>query len=613
MAEMRLKGGHTTSDPRLDRVPQFDERSRDYPIRALVSEEEPLRSRGWYCPAWLNQGREGACFPAGTLVRMADGSHKPIEDVRTLDEVVTAEGGVGRVLQTMARFHADGLVRLRLRGHGHLRLTPDHPVLSERGYVAACDLSGEDRVALTRHLGATRDSLPAAEIAYEHRSPSHALRESVRHHDRHGGVTTSVVTEVPERLRLTESLGRLFGLYLAEGHTTPNRVVWTYGKHERETLVEETVSLVADQLGAPARVQNRPNETQNVVLYGKPWRLLFERLFGTGAAGKGVPGGLASGGPDFLRGMLDGWLAGDGHRRRTTRQGVTISHRLALDMFGIAQGLGLRPTLRPSQPLPSHGVKRRRTRWDLEIPVGGGENLQRQDDRAVWRKVTGLDFDEFAGFVFNLHVEGDESYVAEGVGVHNCVGFAWTHELAAFPVVVEGVDDDLARGVYKEAQTVDEWPGEEYSGTSVLAGAKTIETRGYMDEYRWAFGVDDALRAIGYQGPVVVGIPWYQSMFEPRPSGLLEVTPGGGGGHAILVRGVSLKARLPGEPGPMAVVRLRNSWGRGWGLDGDCYIRAEDFSALLEAEGDCCVPVVRREGQEPQPDDELLRQSGEQE
>lgn len=178
-------------------------------------------------------------------------------------------------------------------------------------------------------------------------------------------------------------------------------------------------------------------------------------------------------------------------------------------------------------------------------------------------------------------------------------------------MVVEGVDDEFARGVYQDAQKVDEWPGEDYSGTSVLAGAKTVQDRGYMGEYRWAFGVDDALRALGYQGPVVIGIPWYQSMFEPRPSGLVEVTPGGGGGHAILVRGVSLKARLAGEPGPMPVVRLRNSWGHEWGLDGDCYIKVEDFQALLEDQGDCCVPVARSEGETPQPDDDLLRESGE--
>jgi hypothetical protein len=194
-----------------------------------------------------------------------------------------------------------------------------------------------------------------------------------------------------------------------------------------------------------------------------------------------------------------------------------------------------------------------------------------------------------------------------------CVGFSWSHELAATPVKVEGVDDEFARGIYKDAQKVDEWPGEDYSGTSVLAGAKTVSTRGYMGEYRWAFGVDDALRALGYQGPVVVGIPWYASMFEPRPSGLLEVTPGGGGGHAILVRGVSLKSNLPGEEGPMPVVRLRNSWGKSWGVNGDCYIRVEDFDALLQAEGDCCVPVVRQDGPTAEPDEAFLRETGEEE
>lgn len=192
-----------------------------------------------------------------------------------------------------------------------------------------------------------------------------------------------------------------------------------------------------------------------------------------------------------------------------------------------------------------------------------------------------------------------------------CVGFSWSHELAAYPVAVKGLDNEFARGVYKDAQRLDEWPGEEYSGTSVLAGAKAVAAKGYLDEYRWAFGVDDALRALGYQGPVVVGIPWYESMFQPRPSGLVEVTPGGGGGHAILVRGVSLKARLQGEGGPMAVVRLRNSWGRDWGVDGDCYVRVEDFDALLQAKGDCCVPVVRRDAPAPQADEAFLHQTGE--
>jgi hypothetical protein len=88
------------------------------------------------------------------------------------------------------------------------------------------------------------------------------------------------------------------------------------------------------------------------------------------------------------------------------------------------------------------------------------------------------------------------------------VGFAWAHELAADPGEVKGVTKKLARDIYKHARRVDDWPGERYSGTSVLAGAKVVKFRGYMREYRWGFGVIDALRAIAYFGPVVVGIPW---------------------------------------------------------------------------------------------------------
>lgn len=193
-----------------------------------------------------------------------------------------------------------------------------------------------------------------------------------------------------------------------------------------------------------------------------------------------------------------------------------------------------------------------------------------------------------------------------------CVGFAWTHELAAAPVQVKGVDDGFARGVYRDAQKVDEWPGENYDGTSVLAGAQTVVTRGYMDEYRWAFGTDDVLRTLGYFGPVVIGIKWYDSMLQPAPNGLLEVTPGDFGGHAILVRGVSLKARLDGQRGTAPVVRLRNSWGRDWGVDGDCYLRVEDLDSLLMDGGEACVPVERKAGpRAPKADHELLRETGE--
>lgn len=184
-----------------------------------------------------------------------------------------------------------------------------------------------------------------------------------------------------------------------------------------------------------------------------------------------------------------------------------------------------------------------------------------------------------------------------------CVGYSWAHELAAAPAEVKGVTKKLAVGIYKDARKVDEWPGERYSGTSVLAGAKVLKFRGYVKEYRWGFGVIDALRAIAYHGPVVVGIPWYESMRHPRPSGLLEVTKDSSEDrHAILVTGVALRGRLKGEPGPLSVVHLHNSWGKSWGARGECWILVDDFEALLRNDGECCVPV----GRSPRPDAAFL-------
>ena len=174
-----------------------------------------------------------------------------------------------------------------------------------------------------------------------------------------------------------------------------------------------------------------------------------------------------------------------------------------------------------------------------------------------------------------------------------CVGFAWSHELAATPKVV-GVDNDYAQRLYREAQTVDEWAGESYEGSSVLAGAKVVQSRGLIESYRWSFGIDDLLRALSHAGPVVIGIPWLYGMYYPRPSGLVDVHGGEVGGHALLTRGVILSGKVSGEPRqPVPLVRCRNSWGVEWGRDGDFFIRADDLERLLKQGGEGCVPLGR--------------------
>lgn len=174
-----------------------------------------------------------------------------------------------------------------------------------------------------------------------------------------------------------------------------------------------------------------------------------------------------------------------------------------------------------------------------------------------------------------------------------CVGFAWTHELAGLPAIYKGVTNDFAYSLYREAQRRDAWPGEDYEGTSIIAGARSVKAWGFMREYRWAFGIDDLMLALAHTGPAVLGTYWLNSMWNPRPSGLLEVSGGKVGGHAYLARGVLLKPRLPGEKNLGPVIRCVNSWGSDWGKQGEFYIRVEDLERLLRDDGEACVPVSR--------------------
>jgi hypothetical protein len=60
-----LKDGSYPGDPRLDRLVQFDERSRSYPVLASIEEAAKPRLRSWrwglHKPYVLDQGSEGAC------------------------------------------------------------------------------------------------------------------------------------------------------------------------------------------------------------------------------------------------------------------------------------------------------------------------------------------------------------------------------------------------------------------------------------------------------------------------------------------------------------------------------------------------------------------------
>lgn len=88
-----------------------------------------------------------------------------------------------------------------------------------------------------------------------------------------------------------------------------------------------------------------------------------------------------------------------------------------------------------------------------------------------------------------------------------CVGFACSRAMS----ILNRKRYD-ARWLYEQAQFIDEWPGEDYSGTSVRAAFDVLQARGHrvmtrtskpedvehgISAFRWAQSVDEVLAATG--------------------------------------------------------------------------------------------------------------------
>jgi DNA polymerase III subunit alpha len=95
------------------------------------------------------------CLTGDTRIEMADGSQKPITEVRAGDLVLTKDGPYRARAVRPSGVRPVG--RLLLANGMSLRCTPDHPIFTQRGWINAEELRGDDSVAVLRRL-APRES-----------------------------------------------------------------------------------------------------------------------------------------------------------------------------------------------------------------------------------------------------------------------------------------------------------------------------------------------------------------------------------------------------------------------------------------------------------------------
>lgn len=136
---------------------QADHWRRNNTLPFQIASVQTLQARGYWPDADVYILDE--CFPASTKILMQDGSSRPIEQVNSGDQILSAIGP--DVVESVFCKSAAALVRVRLSDGTEFSCTPDHPVFTDIGWTAAGKLEKRQRLFGVQALRALWEGVQA--------------------------------------------------------------------------------------------------------------------------------------------------------------------------------------------------------------------------------------------------------------------------------------------------------------------------------------------------------------------------------------------------------------------------------------------------------------------
>lgn len=417
-----------------------------------------------------------SCAVAGTWVELADGTGVPIESVEAGMKVRTHTGTVKSVIHPTQRLYTGNMIRLQVRGQV-LEVTEGHPIyvaqrinhlgnaveLSEPSWMAAKDVTPDMYVVYPRlNLDGEYSSLaifdsPARKYPV---GPLDELLASVRCHPKTAhqvltgrytkngpikkailnaakelGVSYQCKRTVEPTTKIDEDWGFILGLYLAEGNIRTNDSGIAFTFHEKETHLVQAVKSFGDRYGinsTTVEYQDRAGIT--IILNSKSLALFIKQQCGTGSALKRVPSFVLTSPKSVKAAVLSGYLQGDGCIRTNKASFTTVSRdlftgtRALLSAFGIYVGEVIADDNYSSHKVAYRGNisgEEYRSFADyIGFPTDDTKGTRRTSVVSkdnIFISITGVEY--YPGVdvpVYNMEVEEDHSYIAQGFINHNC-------------------------------------------------------------------------------------------------------------------------------------------------------------------------------------------------
>lgn len=384
------------------------------------------------------------------LQEREDGEVRKIEEIKTFSH----QGAKRKILHAFKRNYEGEMIFIKPGYTPEIQVTPHHPF-----YITRNPKYGKVQKVYAKNL-TTSDYLIVPKIYSFSQSITLDLYTILNNYEVYSQVKARKIRINPEMLQkrrnkplfvnneirfktekspylnrflpLNRDLAYLLGFYCAEGwvrkcKNRPNSytLLFAFKKRGWKTL-REIKDLIKKNFRLSSRI-NLYRTTLQLSLGKTSLALLFKHLCGTGVKDKKVPEEIFQAKKEIVKAFLEGYLKGDGYKNTQGEWVInTVSKKLATGIYWLWLKMGYLPRFYIWKSPKTTRIESRSVNqsylYYVKVWTGSRKKYSRfyENKNYYFLPILEIKRRKYKGFVYNIEVEKDHSYLANFISVGNC-------------------------------------------------------------------------------------------------------------------------------------------------------------------------------------------------
>jgi len=370
------------------------------------------------------------CLLPDTFIKTEFGYRK-IKDLKIGDFVLTHLGNYKKITNICIKEFDGDMFDVKFKGQPNLNLTYNHPLyIASNNYSRKVYKTGNyNNLSIRKWVlpGKISKKQRCVNIIEKYNINTQKVINYNKLFERDKNFAESNIKI--KQIIFDEEFAKFLGLFLADGNcykpnNTTYRISMAFNKNQNELIGWYKGYL--NSLGLNLFEESRSDNGCVIIVYNKTLFELLIQCYDTETKEKIFPTYGHSLAND-LSYTLEYWLLGDGWFKRSKNNrsscniGCTTSLQLALSMRDIALSIGKHSLINKNKR-HRYEVKCKDQYWVTVYDVRPtSSSLKRISDFEISSTFDSYVKYNYKGLTYNLEVEDDNSYIANGIVVHNCV------------------------------------------------------------------------------------------------------------------------------------------------------------------------------------------------